>query len=441
MTLYLSQHHVANFMAPTAIVTFVSDDASSSKRGENRRNQKKLEPAGMSQPFPSRPRKTKNTQSPVHSSQTQTVKKSEKKPVESPIQLTFSGREDDILQIHQQMIQYFHYRREYKLFHLEKEIESFKTKHKQPWSRSIGNRFKTLEEQHIHYYFDLDGGKYLYRTEMAMDVYKKIISKSMQVNFMSQSKIEQKEMRTLQMLRRVLMSALAEHTKITSLRQMLDNNSCQQCGKHFDTDVENKDSITCQHCGSIFNTIISHVFYKDVDRINVNARYRYSEYTYFKECILQWQGKQNKKIPESVNLCIRKYMVIYNIDDDGLTKDLIVRFLKLDNLDEYKEDVDLIHARVVNKTLPDISHLETKLAQMFHEFEDVYEKANTMSRDNFPNGFYLLFQFLRILKYPCTHEDFFALKSLDRLREHDVIFENACELLGGEWKNNYRPTA
>src|SRR5690606_36346276 len=70
---------------------------------------------------------------------------------------------------------------------------------------------------------------------------------------------------------------------------------CSIC-KHNKFDVINDTTHICRNCGNqkdIFNVSPS---YKDTSRMNTSSRYMYKRCIHFKDCINQYQGKQNVNI-------------------------------------------------------------------------------------------------------------------------------------------------
>lgn len=361
---------------------------------------------------------------------------------EDPLNCSFTGLENDLLIIHEKMLKMFENRRSQRLIEIKNAIDEICQENTEmPWPKKIQNEYNELCKRFIHVYFDIDRGRYLYMTEIVIDIYKKTISKCLEISFVPIKKTEIKDFDVMKVLRNVFFSAVSEFATVMMMNKMSESTHCAFCGHKINYDHIGDETVICKNkgCGAVFTSIVSDVYFKDVERININCRYRYSELTYFKECRSQWQGKENKKIPPHIYGGIQGLMNIYGIMPETLTKELTLRFIK--KIDpNYKEDLELIHSKITGIKRPDISHLESKLDEMFHEFESVYDQANNSERDNFPNGYYLLFQFLRIIGYQCTKDDFFSLKGNDRLREHDMILGRASKILGGEWEKRFAPS-
>lgn len=354
----------------------------------------------------------------------------------------FTGGENDLLIVHEKMVKMLSQHYTQKVRYAQQLKDEFYAEHdNEKWTRHMQDEYNRIMKNYIKIYFNIDLGRYLYMTEMVIEIYQKIISKCVQVSFMptKKSREELQELELMKTLRNIFFSAVGEFATVTSANKMIKLTHCSECNHKLNYDNGDDTIICCnKNCGTVYTSIVDNLYFKDTERVNVSSRYRYSEATYFRECCAQWQGKQNKKIPSKIYDGIYELMNIYGITPDTLTKELTLRFIKkIDS--NFKEDLELIYSKIAGTSRPDISHLENKLTEMFLEFKSVYSMTNNSERDNFPNGYYLLFQFLRIIKYTCTADDFFGLKSSDRLREHDEILSRACEKLGGEWKNNFMP--
>ena len=58
--------------------------------------------------------------------------------------------------------------------------------------------------------------------------------------------------------------------------------------------------IICNNCGLSINVLIQNSSFKDSERINIIPKYTYNRKTHFKDCINQFQGKQQVNIKQKV---------------------------------------------------------------------------------------------------------------------------------------------
>lgn len=214
-------------------------------------------------------------------------------------------------------------------------------------------------------------------------------------------------------------------TDAISTIAMPNSQGCFYCGGEL---IKQEDlQFVCVKCGSIQNTLANITSYQEDSRINSTSRYLYQRRGHFRDTIKKWQGKQNTTIPDWVYDSIRSKMQSYNLPPSKLTKEHLAIFLKGDPLNEYAEDIVLIHHVITGSKPPDISHLEPALEALYAEIEPVYDRLKPDDRSNFINGQYTLYRLLERLKYPCNVDDFVTLKTRDRLIDHEVVWKKICD--------------
>ena len=219
---------------------------------------------------------------------------------------------------------------------------------------------------------------------------------------------------------------------------------CISCNNENDTFSIYDSHFVCEKCGLVSDNTHNHISYKDIDRVNITSKYTYDRRSHFKDCINQFQGKQNSSVDPSVYFDLIEQFVLHDLVPNNyaelskeeafqkITKEHIMLFLKETKHSKHYEDVVLIHNTMTNKPAPDISHLENSLLQDFDTLTDIYDKKyrNSSDRKNFINTQYVLYQLLRRHKYPCKKEDFNILKTVDRKYYHDTICTELFQQLG-----------
>ena len=228
-----------------------------------------------------------------------------------------------------------------------------------------------------------------------------------------------------------------------------EQNYCEECGKNTN-DILNKNMIMCSECGVEKNILYITFSYKDIDRINITTRYTYDRRIHFRDCINQFQGKQNSTIPQKIYDEIRNLLQIHKLVNpdtslplqtryEKVTKKHIFMFLKDRGYSKYYEDMNLIYHNITGKPLPDISHLEEQLMKDFDVLSELYDKEyiqnQKITRKNFINTQYVLFQLLHRHKFKCKKEDFNFLKTTERKQFHDEICSNLFGKLGWNFLN------
>jgi hypothetical protein len=228
-----------------------------------------------------------------------------------------------------------------------------------------------------------------------------------------------------------------------SKNQTQTRTKCELCHNDSDAFSIYDSHFVCEKCGFVSTTTHTNISYKDIDRVNISAKYTYDRRTHFRDCINQYQGKQNVCVETKVydDLCEQlrlhglipeDYLSLSKSEAfQDISKEQILIFLKELGYTKHYEDVVLIHHQLTGKPTPDVSHLENDLLRDFDALTELYDKKYKNSeRKNFINTQYVLYQLLRRHKYPCKKEDFNILKTVDRKYYHDTICAELFMTLG-----------
>lgn len=196
-------------------------------------------------------------------------------------------------------------------------------------------------------------------------------------------------------------------------------------------------------CGSQQEVFFYTSSYKDIDRVNISAKYTYDRKVHFRDCINQYQGKQNSTIDQKVyddleDQFIKHHLLSGNkntskeIRFKKIDKDHIQLFLKELGYCKHYENVNLIHYNLTGIKPDDISYLEDKLLEDFDALTELYDRKykHKIERKNFINTQYVLYQLLARHKHKCRKEDFTILKTIDRKSFHDSITQDLFSCLG-----------
>ncbi len=216
-----------------------------------------------------------------------------------------------------------------------------------------------------------------------------------------------------------------------------------ECG-FTEFDIIEDNIKVCLSCGYQKECLIGVPSYKDMRRINV-TKYTYDRRVHFKDCINQYQAKQNSTIEQEVYDKLEKefqdnYILIdsphRNIKYKNVTKEHISLFLRNLKYTKHYENVNLIHYNLTGIKPDNIAYLEDVLLKDFDELTKAYDAIykNNIERTNFINTQYVLYQLLKKHKHPCKKEDFVMLKTIERQQFHDTIMKTLFDYLG--WNFN-----
>ncbi len=200
------------------------------------------------------------------------------------------------------------------------------------------------------------------------------------------------------------------------------------CGNDKDF-YKDDDIYICQLCNAETVKLLNSSSVKDGGRINVCNKYTYDRKVHFKDCINQYQGKQNTNINPRIYDELEEQLVNHQIIEPANKKDKygnpisqskrfkivtrahILFFLKELGYTKHYEDTILIHYTLTGKRPDNIEHLEEKLMADFDKLTEQYDLLfKDIERKNFINTQYVLFQLLRKHGYNCNKDDFAVLK-------------------------------
>lgn len=269
--------------------------------------------------------------------------------------------------------------------------------------------------------------QYLYKTDQIIKEYEILLNKPIKIDFMGRGACAigngQKKQNLITSFINIAKNYIDIIPSSNNTRLLI----CEDCN----VEMYKMDDLLfiCPECCSVTQQLASLASYQDNNRINSAQRYVYDKRAHFGDSIKKFQGKQNTTIPRCVYDDIWEKIASHDLKVEQITKDHIYDFLKITKHTEYYEDIILIYAEITGNNAPDISHLEEHLFELFDEIDPVYERIKPKDRVNFLNGQFVLFKLLQKLKFPCKEEDFYILKTRDKMLEHDKIWKGICQEL------------
>ena len=283
---------------------------------------------------------------------------------------------------------------------------------------------------------------YLMESIELIDKYKEILSKPIVRSFMGKPKKKNKEKMVvvksyLSVAERYINIHVSFPKKSTSVM------TCPNCNsKEFD--IVEESVFICQECSTEQIGIQKDSSYKDITRVNISSKYVYDRKVHFKDCINQYQGKQNstiqQKVYDDLETEFRKHGLLSDGENkfENISKKQIEMFLKDLGYTKHYENVNLIHYVLTGIKPDDIGYLEDRLLEDFDLLIDLYDKQfkHTIQRKNFINTHYVLYQLLIKHRHPCNRTDFPPLKNIDIQNFHDDICQSLFKQLG--W--NFTPS-
>jgi len=354
----------------------------------------------------------------------------------------------DILSIHQEILRKFK-EDEDSLSDYKKKLEMIDESMKLPnllhkTTKTLSENKTSLEnkiydiEQKISYNF------YIMETAEYLERYKILLTNPRKINFMGvKTDVEDGDKTELI----INYCNIAKNYSDINLNLNSISKSKIQCQNISCPNKKNIDIVdnnyVCISCGMMLGVVSNYSSYKDVERVNMSTKYTYDRKIHFRDCINQFQGKQNSTIDQQVYDKLIEQFERHGLLESGdtthkrckyITKEHIYIFLKDTGYSKHYEDVVLIHHILTGIKPEDISELEPQLLDDFdvltNAYDQKYRRNGQIDRKNFINTQYVLFQLLRRHKYPCKRADFNILKTMDRKSFHDDVCKSLFEQLG-----------
>lgn len=308
----------------------------------------------------------------------------------------------------------------------------------------LSNRDQVIDKIH-NLEIKRDYNFYLFETLSIIETYKEILKRPLKLSFIGKPQKNNDEKKKL----------VARYLSISR--------------NYYDIrDIENKEeekssfSVSCPNCentnGNLFDVIDNNIYicnicfnqqivikynssYNDIDRVNIASKYIYIRKVHFRDCINQYQAKQNNTIPPDVYKDLEREFFQHHLLVGGedtpkeirfskITKKHIHMFLKELNYPNHYENINLIHYVMTGIKPADISHLEEQLLDDFNVLTELYSTIKNIKRKSFINSQHVLYQLLRRHRFPCNKDDFIVLKTTDRKCFHDEITKELFETLG-----------
>ena len=284
---------------------------------------------------------------------------------------------------------------------------------------------------------------YLMESSDIIDEYSKSINKPITIDFMTSSKPT-----ACNDNKQIIKQYISIYNKYN--KKVIYNNNNKNCINCNNNTFDTIDNISiCTNCGNSINILIQNSSFKDSERINIIPKYTYNRKSHFKDCINQYQGKQQSTIKDKVyNDLIKQFELNHllvgdentakNIRFQKINKRHIQIFLKENKHSKHYEDINLIYHTLTGKKTNDISHLERQLIQDFEilteAYDELFKNKSNIERKSFINSQYVLYQLLIRHKHPCDKQDFNILKTTDRQTFHDEICKELFNHLGWNFK-------
>jgi len=328
----------------------------------------------------------------------------------------------------------------------EKLNDLLKTLKKENFStrpyKNLQTTINTLQEKIENIRLGQKLNFYIAETAHLIERYKKILQTPVKLSFTGKAVSDNKEKN------QIISDYIEIAQNYSDIKPIISKKmitvECNNCTNKKLFDIIDNSIYICILCGAQQEILLHTSSYKDTDRINISAKYTYDRKAHFRDCINQYQGKQNSTVDQKVyDSLIEQFMKHHLLEMDknskeerckNITKEHIYLFLKELQYTKHYENVNLIHYQITGKKPDDISYLEDKLLDDFDKLVNLYDRKFKnkpgFHRKNFMNTQYVLYQLLIRYRHKCNKEDFTILKTVDRKSFHDDVAKICFEELG-----------
>jgi len=314
---------------------------------------------------------------------------------------------------------------------------------------------------------------YIMITDPILNEYKKI--KSIEQNFIKREGVDLTKKKKTELSLEYLRIA-RNYIKLKNEQVYINKITCP-CGS-IDFYITEEDFYSCVTCGSIIELLDNTPNFKDIDRVNMSVRYKYTEEGNFIVAMNEFECIQNSSIPDNVFTLINNEIKANSISLESLTRQDIYMFLSDNNLSMYYSDINLLYYSIKNIKSPVITPYRDGLLAEFRivqkadkelknfsclfkqfkskqiidrDFEYQKLKPETVingvkvhhlllggkysllqERTSSRSINFILYKLLQRIKFSCKKEDLSFLKTNIKIMEHLEWWQIICEYLG--WK-------
>jgi hypothetical protein len=188
-------------------------------------------------------------------------------------------------------------------------------------------------------------------------------------------------------------------------------------------------------CGDAESLLIESDIPNYKDSIMEKPTYPYKRGNHLAEWLNQFQAKESAEIPNDVYQQIiseLKKLRVTNLKEISVIE--MKNILKKLKLQQYYEHIPHIISKISGKHPPTLTReTEDCIKQMFKDIQEPFAKFCPKERTNFLSYAYVLHKFFQLLKMDEFIAYFPLLKSRDKLRLQDKLWEQICDELNWDF--------
>jgi hypothetical protein len=202
---------------------------------------------------------------------------------------------------------------------------------------------------------------------------------------------------------------------------------CTHC-KIEKTLFQSEGCYVCKNCGETEHIIMESEIPSHKELANEKQKYPYKKINHLKEKLNQFQSKESADVPEEICNVIKSDLRKNRIRYEMSTPPNIRTILKKHKLTAYYEHLQQIYCKISGATPITLSRdIEETIINKFQSMQESFHKYCPPNRSNFLSYSYVLNKLFRILGMDEHAKYFGLLKSKEKLREQDIIWNKICK--------------
>jgi Poxvirus Late Transcription Factor VLTF3 like. len=207
---------------------------------------------------------------------------------------------------------------------------------------------------------------------------------------------------------------------------------CSRC-KTEKTLFQSEGCYICKNCGETEHIIMESEMPSHKELSNEKQKYPYKKINHLKEKLNQFQSKESADVPDEICDTVRADLKKRRINCDTCTPLEIRLILKKHKLTSFYEHLQQIYCKISGNVPISLSReTEEMIINMFQAMQESFHIHCPANRSNFLSYSYVLNKLFKILDMTKHAKYFGLLKSKEKLRDQDFIWNKICRDMN--WK-------
>jgi len=212
---------------------------------------------------------------------------------------------------------------------------------------------------------------------------------------------------------------------------------CKKCNVDYRI-FYNEAIMACPICGDADDVFIESDTPSQRETFAEKPKYPYKKIGHCIEKLNQFLCKGNTNVPPEIFATLEEEIEKNNLTREKITIRFLENMLKKHKLSDYYENIMYIYSKITKTQPQHITREEYELVlKMFKEAEEVFEKKyKPPNRNNFLKYTFVLNKIFLTIKRPDIAQHFKLLKSSEKLKQQERIWQKICSDLGWNYHSS-----